>query len=80
MSDLYDTDTVTWSEQQAELLRRVSVRERTNDLVASVRQKIDHAGLYADALRGLPDKMDDQAPLPVPHVCPMTQDELLAME
>jgi len=142
MSDLYDTDIVTWSEQQAELLRRVAAGERINDLVdwgnvieeiesvgqsqvdaveslltqallhmlkadawpllpyvsrwqadarlfrrqarrryrPSMRQKIDLAGLYTDALAGLPDKMDDQAPLPVPQVCSMTLDELLAMD
>jgi len=45
-----------------------------------MRQKIDLAGLYTDALAGLPDKMDDQAPLPVPQVCPMTLEELLAMD
>lgn len=142
MSDLYDTDIVTWSEQQAELLRRVAAGERINDQVdwenvieeiesvgqsqidaveslltqallhmlkadawpqlpyvsrwqadarlfrrqarrkyrPSMRQRVDLAGLYADALAGLPDKIDDQAPLPVPQVCPMTLDELLAME
>jgi Domain of unknown function DUF29 len=127
MSDLYDTDIVTWSERQAELLRRVAAGERINDLVdwenvieeiesvgqsqidavellltqalfhmlradawpllpylsrwqadarlfrrqarrkyrPSIRQKIDLAGIYADALAGLSDKMDDQVPLPV---------------
>ena len=43
----------------------------------SMRQRIDVAGLYADALAGLPDKMEDQEPLPVPPVCPVTLDELL---
>ena len=33
MSDLYDTDVVTWSERQADLLRRVAAGERVNDLV-----------------------------------------------
>jgi len=142
MSDLYDTDIVTWSERQAELLRRVAAGERINDLVdwenvieeiesvgqsqidaveslltqallhmlkadawpllpyvsrwqadarlfrrqarrkyrPSMRQKIDLAGIYADALAGLPDKMDDQVPLPVSQVCLTTLDELLAME
>ena len=31
MSDLYDTDVVLWSEQQAELLRRLAAGERSND-------------------------------------------------
>jgi hypothetical protein len=30
MTDLYDTDTVAWSEQQAALLRRVAAGERLN--------------------------------------------------
>jgi hypothetical protein len=139
MSDLYDTDIVTWSEQQAALLRRLAAGERVNDQVdwgnvveeiesvgqsqidaveplltqallhllkaqawpglpyvsrwqadarlvrrqarrkyrPSMRQKIDLAGLYADALAGLPDKMDDQIPLPVPQTCPMTLEQLL---
>ena len=33
MSDLYDTDIVAWSEQQADLLRRVAAGERINDQV-----------------------------------------------
>ena len=43
----------------------------------SMRQKIDLAGLYADALSALPDTVDGQPPLPVPPVCPVTLDELL---
>ncbi|HEY5302150.1 MAG TPA: DUF29 family protein, partial [Acetobacteraceae bacterium] len=31
MSDLYDTDTLTWSERQAALLRRIAAGERVND-------------------------------------------------
>jgi hypothetical protein len=31
MSDLYDTDIVLWSEQQAELLRRRATGELSND-------------------------------------------------
>ena len=33
MSDLYDTDFVAWTDQQAKLLRRVADGERINDLV-----------------------------------------------
>ena len=33
MSDLYDDDILWWSEQQAELLRRVAAGERVNDQV-----------------------------------------------
>ena len=43
----------------------------------SMRQKIDLAGLYADAFSALPDTVDGQPPLPVPPVCPVTLDELL---
>jgi hypothetical protein len=44
----------------------------------SMRQRIDLPGLYADALKALPDTIDGQPPLPVPQVCPVTLDELLA--
>ncbi len=44
----------------------------------TMRQKIDVAGLYSDALRALPVIMDGQAPLPLQETCPVTLDELLA--
>jgi hypothetical protein len=141
MSDLYDSDILTWSEHQAELLRRRAAGELVNDaeidwrnvaeeiedvgisLVRAVRShivqtllhelkvaawpasrdvphwraearmhrdearddylpsmaaKIDMAKLYQRALRGLPESIDDQPPLPVPDTCPITLDELLA--
>lgn len=53
---------------------RAQARRR---FVPSMRQKVDVAGIYADALRGLPDTIDGQPPLPVPDVCPVTLDELL---
>ena len=59
---------------EARLFRRQAKRRFTE----SMRQRIDIAGLYGDALAGLPEKMDDQEPLPVPQVCPVTLDELLA--
>ena len=43
-----------------------------------MRQRIDLAGLYADALYALPETIDGQAPLPVPVECPVTLDEMLA--
>ncbi len=46
----------------------------------SMRQKLDVAGIYADALSALPDTMDGQAPLPVPEVCPITLDNLIGAE
>ena len=33
MGDIYDTDVVTWSEQQADLLRRIAAGEQVNDQV-----------------------------------------------
>lgn len=142
MSDLYDTDVVTWSERQAALLRRVAAGERINDQVdwenvieevesvgqsqidavesllfqaflhdlkaqawplardvpgwrgdargfraqarrkyrASMRQKLDIIGIYADALQALPDAQDGAASLAVPQVCPVTLDELLTAD
>jgi len=139
MSDLYDTDTLTWSERQAALLRRIAAGERVNDpdldwpniieevesvgwsdlhaveswltqaflhdlkaqgwpalrgashwraearlfrrqakrrFTESMRQRIDLAGLYGDALAGLPETMEGQDPLAVPPICPATLGEL----
>ena len=56
---------------------RAQARRR---FVPSMRQRIDFAGIYADAVRGLPDTIDGQAPLPVPDVCPVTLDELLSSD
>jgi hypothetical protein len=44
----------------------------------SMRQRIDIHRLYRRALRRMPDTIDGQPPLPVPSVCPVTLDELLA--
>jgi hypothetical protein len=46
--------------------------------VPSMRQKIDLAGIYADARKALPERMDGQPPQPVPDACPLTLDELLS--
>lgn len=45
MSD-YDTDTATWSEQQADLLRRLAAGERVNDLVdwENIAEEIESVG------------------------------------
>ena len=43
----------------------------------SMRQNIDLAGIYADALEAMPTIMDGQPPQPVSPSCPMTLDELL---
>jgi Domain of unknown function DUF29 len=46
----------------------------------SMRQRLDLAGLYRRALRVMPETIDDLPPLPVPADCPVTLDELLAVE
>jgi hypothetical protein len=46
--------------------------------VPSMRQKIDVADLYRDAVRALPETVDGIQPLPVPDLCPFTLDELLS--
>jgi hypothetical protein len=46
----------------------------------SMRQYLDVPGLYADALRGLPETVDGQSPLPVPTECSVTLEELLSDE
>jgi hypothetical protein len=46
--------------------------------VPSMRQRVDLAHLYRQALRALPEAIDGQQPLPVPDVCPVTLDELLS--
>jgi hypothetical protein len=43
-----------------------------------MQQKIDVAGLYADALAAMPETIDGQPPLPVSEVCTVTLDELLS--
>ncbi len=44
---------------------------------ASMRRKIDLTRLWRLALRGMPDDIDGQPPLPVPETCPDTLDALL---
>jgi hypothetical protein len=53
-------------------------QQAARQFVPSMRQKIDVARLYRQALRAMPETMDAQPPLPVPDVCPVTLDELLA--
>jgi hypothetical protein len=59
---------------EARLFRRQARRRFT----PSMRQKIDVAGLYADALAGLPATIDGVGPLAVAEICPLTLEELLA--
>jgi hypothetical protein len=66
-------DAASW-QADARLFRRQAKRKFT----PSMRQKIDLAQLYDDALAGLPGSMDGRPPRPVPRSCPVTLDELLA--
>jgi hypothetical protein len=67
MSD-YDTDVVTWSEHQADLLSRPGAD-----------CGIDVARQYREALHRVPEMIDGVPQLPVPQACPVTLDELLAL-
>jgi hypothetical protein len=56
MSELYDTDVVTWSEKQAELLRRMAAGERVNDQLdwPNVIEEIESVGQsQVDAVESL---------------------------
>jgi hypothetical protein len=44
----------------------------------SMRQKLDVAGIYADAVEAVPETMDGQPPMPLERECPVTLDDLLA--
>lgn len=57
---------------------RVFRSEAADRFAPSMRQRINLARIYRQALRGLPDSIDGQAPLPVPELCPVTLDELLS--
>ena len=52
--------------------------DAADDFTPSMRQHIDLSALYRRALRGLPDTIDGQPPLPLPEACPWTLDALLA--
>jgi hypothetical protein len=52
-------------------------RQARRRFVPSMRQKIDVADLYADALAAMPETVDGVPSLPVPTECPVTLDELL---
>ncbi len=55
-------------------------RQARRRFVPSMRQRLDVAGLYADALAAMPETIDGQPPLPMPEVCTVTLDELLSDE
>ena len=66
-------DEPTWRADAIDFRRQARRR-----FVPSMRQKIDLAALYADALAAVPDRLDGQPPLPLPRVCNPRLDELLS--
>ena len=52
-------------------------RQARRRFTTSMRQKLDLAGLYDDAMQAVPATVDGQPPLPLPARCSMTLDELL---
>jgi hypothetical protein len=54
--------------------------EAADRYAESMRQRINLAKLYRQALRALPETIDGQPPLPLPEMCPVTLDELLSDE
>jgi len=56
----------------------IDFRRQARDAFSpSMRQKINVADLYADALAAMPETIDGQPPLPLPETSPVTLDELL---
>jgi hypothetical protein len=53
-------------------------RQARRRFATPMQQKIDLAGLYADALASIPRTNDGQQPLPLPAECPVTLDALLS--
>jgi Domain of unknown function DUF29 len=53
-------------------------RQARDAFTPSMRQKIDVAALYREALQALPATSDGLAPAPVAQTCTVTLDELLA--
>jgi hypothetical protein len=141
MSELYETDFLRWTEEQAEALRQArasavnlpldwdNLIEEVEDLgrsqlhavishlrlallhdlkaeawplvrdaphwraeavghrqeaasryTPSMRQRIDLTRIYRQALRAMPETVDGAPPLPVPTVCPVSLEELLAVD
>ena len=66
-------DAPTWRADAIDFRRQARRR-----FVPSMRQRIDVAGLYADALAAMPETIDGQPPLPMSEVCSVTLDDLLS--
>lgn len=65
-------DAPTWRADAIDFRQQAADR-----FVPSMRQKIDVARLYRQALRAIPETVDGVPPLPLPPECPVTLDELL---
>ncbi len=57
-------------------MRRDEARENYTTSMAR-RDELSVDRLYRRVLRGMPETIDGQPPLPVPEACPVTLDELL---
>ncbi|MGH7069731.1 MAG: DUF29 domain-containing protein [Acetobacteraceae bacterium] len=70
-----------WPEARDRPHWQAEARGRRNDarrrFAPSMGGRINLDELYRDALSRLPDSYDGKTPLPVPHACPVTLDELL---
>ena len=81
MSDLYKTDALAWSEQQAALLRHVAEGERTGEMVdwPNVIDEIEATGrAQLDACESLLGQALLQSKPLMPEMCPYALDDLLA--
>jgi hypothetical protein len=74
----------TWPEHRDAPVWRadaISARQEARDVYApSMHDGIDVQQLYEQAHRELPMTMDGLDPLPIPDACPMTLEELLAVD
>jgi hypothetical protein len=79
---LHDLKAEAWprslSEPSWRAEARLHRRQARRKFSPGMRPKIDLAGLYSDALAGLPEELDGAMPLPAPRACPVTLEELLA--
>lgn len=81
---LHDLKAEAWPLSRDEPHWRAEARLHRDDarrhFSPSMRQRLDVAKLYRQALRGMPEKLDGTAPLPVTATCPVTIEELLSAD
>jgi hypothetical protein len=79
---LYDLKAEAWPLSREVSHWRAEARgqpgEARERFTASMRQRIDVAKLYREALHRMPESIDGTPPLPLPEVCPVALDEMLA--